>query len=81
MEHSENSALTLLETSIQVLALAGCMVGKRYRHKKTGKIVTVKGVAIGEKDMTINVIYNEGMMTWVRPAIEFIDGRFEEVTD
>lgn len=61
----------------------GVEPGDHFRHKKTGKVVVVGTVVIREEDCTPCVTYyhrDAGLaLYWVRPASEFLDGRFERV--
>lgn len=53
-----------------------------FKHKKTGKKVFVSSLAICESDLSVMVLYIEKSgVIWVRPLKEFIDGRFEKITD
>lgn len=68
-----------------------------WRHKKTGDVyVTLLQTALLERDLTPVVVYaklpkgtepgwQQGMMLpppyWVRPVDEFLDGRFQQLTD
>jgi hypothetical protein len=53
-----------------------------YRHKKTGGVYAVLiENAVIESDQTPCVVYQgvDQSVTWVRPAAEFHDGRFEKL--
>lgn len=62
-------------------------VGRRYRHLKRGTLYT----AIGDAELQSARRLDEGVILrvyrgddgrlWARPADEFLDGRFEEVTE
>lgn len=53
------------------------IVGMNFIHKKTGRLYQVSQLAYRESDLEIMVIYHdEDMVHWVRPASEFMDGRF-----
>lgn len=58
--------------------------GSRWKHKRTGGTYRViLGDVVREKDGTVCVIYarvGETKPKWERPLAEFMDGRFEEVT-
>lgn len=51
---------------------------KVWLHEKTGGACWVESVAINEADGTVMVVYRhvESGICWVRPAAEFVDGRF-----
>jgi hypothetical protein len=54
-------------------------IGSRWRHLKRGTTYRVEGMCIIEATMLAGVIYTaeaDGTM-WVRPVVEFMDGRFE----
>jgi hypothetical protein len=57
-----------------------------YRHKKTGKVYILLMTAHMEKDSAHVCVYqrvghdDKNDNTWVRPASEFFDGRFEAIT-
>jgi hypothetical protein len=56
-----------------------------FRHKKTGRIYILLMTANMEADGTHVCIYQrldhqtKDDITWVRPATEFFDGRFEQL--
>ena len=53
------------------------IVGKNFIRKKTGRLYQVSQLAYRESDLEVMVIYHdEGMVHWVRPVSEFMDGRF-----
>lgn len=67
------------------------VVGKTYRHKKTGGIYIVLCIARVEATMHRVVVYRavnpetweviqDQDHTWTRPMTEFCDGRFERVS-
>lgn len=56
------------------------MVGRQYRHLKTGNVYTVSGVSFHTEDEEPLVQYSsDGRVTWSRPAEMFLDGRFEDL--
>lgn len=59
------------------------VIGGYYRHKKTGGVYQVLMTATIEATMTPAVIYGASERgvahRWVRPLVEFCDGRFEPV--
>jgi hypothetical protein len=60
----------------------GIYSGAAFKHKRTGKKVFVSSLAICESDLSVMVLYIEKSgVIWVRPLKEFIDGRFEKITD
>jgi hypothetical protein len=54
-----------------------------WRHKKTGGVYHVILIYTDEKTMENHVLYQPINMDrfWGRPVAEFMDGRFEEITD
>ena len=55
----------------------------RWRHLKTGDVYEVRGVALTSCGLDPVVIYSctNGMRpAFTRPASEFLDGRFERLT-
>lgn len=62
-------------------------IGKQYRHKKSGHIVTVMHIARLQTawpsaylgDMHVMVVYEHNGNLWVRSEAEFSDGRLEPV--
>lgn len=61
-----------------------CPVGSLWKHIKRGHNYVVLGHCIIEKTMTTGVLYQEidGLepTLWMRPASEFLDGRFQPVS-
>jgi hypothetical protein len=61
------------------------MEGTRWRHRKRGSTYTVLHVALmqvdGPLDMASVVVYisEKDGTVWCRPALEFRDGRFEQL--
>lgn len=54
--------------------------GSKWLHKATGTIYEFICIARMEWNPAINtVVYKDDTYTWVRPADEFFDGRFEEI--
>jgi hypothetical protein len=54
--------------------------GERYVHVKTGSEYVVVCTAYSEEDQRLLVVYRgPSSTTWVRPADEFCDGRFQLV--
>ncbi len=54
--------------------------GERWRHQKTGGVYTVLQHATNEADRKDVVIYrDETDRVWVRPTVEFYDGRFVRI--
>ena len=60
----------------------------KYRHKKRGSTYQVIGIGDLQSSIPIEegtklVLYKceEDDRIWVRPAIEFFDGRFEKLED
>lgn len=57
------------------------IIGGKYHHKKTGKIVRITGLGTIEATMQCAVYYEhiprDEYGTWARPLMEFTDGRFE----
>jgi hypothetical protein len=49
-------------------------------HAKSKEAYTILEFGINESDLTPVVIYRkrEGGPTWIRPALEFFDGRFSQ---
>lgn len=68
-------------TEIKGPSLGAVVVGATYRHRKTGNYYEV--IAVGRIEATLEkvVIYTRLLGTdrnvWVRPMLEFVDGRFE----
>jgi hypothetical protein len=53
-----------------------------FRHKKTGKEYQIVTVARREKTLEVEVVYrsvDDFTHVWIRPASEWLDGRFEIV--
>lgn len=56
--------------------------GEEYKHLKSGGVYEIIGCGVRESDREIQVIYQsrdpkgDGPW-WIRPADEFMDGRFE----
>lgn len=72
------------EARIEILALTeNVPIGTRWRHLKSGNDYMVTGHAIIEATLTPAVIYSRYGQTdrWCRPGSEFLDGRFENVTE
>lgn len=60
------------------------MTKSAWRHLKTGHIYDLKTIGLLEKDLTPVIVYQSRVwpnQVWVRPATEFLDGRFETFTD
>jgi len=57
------------------------VAGGHYRHKKTNGVYRVGCIARMEADLTPVVVYAKDAEVWVRPLLEFCDGRFERWTD
>jgi hypothetical protein len=55
--------------------------GSRWRHRRSGRTVTVACVALDEATLNPVVVYREDgtLMTFVRQADFFCDGRFERL--
>lgn len=54
--------------------------GETYKHLKTGGVYEIIGCGIRESTGEVQVIYSKNKETdpwWIRPADEFLDGRFE----
>lgn len=53
----------------------------RWRHKKTGTVYWVLAVGLLETGLVPHVVYTEDCddesPLWLRPVVEFLDGRFE----
>ena len=61
------------------LALRRCpAAGSRWTHRKSGGRYTVVAGVVIEATVTPAVAYrsDETRVTWVRPLVEFLDGRF-----
>lgn len=66
-------------------------IGSAWRHKKTKAEYVVKALCLIEATHVPAIIYEGGVgyideygrrwTTWCRPAAEFMDGRFELVTN
>lgn len=56
-------------------------VGSLWRHLKTDTLYTVKDIVVVESDLTLAVSYqklgNNSRLHWLRPLVEFLDGRFK----
>jgi hypothetical protein len=53
--------------------------GTGWSHQKSGGLYTVIGPAIREADMVPCILYHDltdDRVWWIRPASEFLDGRF-----
>ncbi len=57
--------------------------GTRWRHLKSGHDYMVQGHVLIEANLMPAVVYSRYGQTenWCRPASEFLDGRFENVTE
>ena len=58
------------------------ILGRFWRHEKTGKHYEVLGTGYIEATLTPCVIYRRKSgddIVWVRPLEEFLDGRFEDI--
>jgi type IV secretory pathway TrbF-like protein len=55
--------------------------GSRWRHRRSGRLVTVACVALEEATLTPAVVYREdaSLVPLVRPADQFCDGRWERL--
>jgi len=58
-------------------------INSHWRHKNRGSRYWVQAVGIREEDGEPLVIYRDSKVgtCWVRPASEFLDGRFERVLE
>ena len=52
--------------------------GSKWVHHKGGQYQVI-AVGYIEADLTPAVIYTDGGLVWVRPAAEFLDGRFRRL--
>ena len=57
--------------------------GRRYRHKKTRGTYRVMCIARIEKTLedAVVYVYEKDHTPWVRPLVEFADGRFVEIDE
>lgn len=58
------------------------MKHKLYLHKKTGNVYRLITAAKIEKDLSAAVVYTDHPSNdhvWIRPRLEFFDGRFQEI--
>lgn len=56
--------------------------GSRWRHVKSGNTYRVHCVARVEATLAPVVVYDAtGVEVWTRPLAEFLDGRFEFLSD
>ncbi|MHA7852235.1 DUF1653 domain-containing protein [Roseovarius sp.] len=63
---------------VRILSL-DAPVGSTWEHFRSGGIYRIVGHALIESDLTPAIIYESlsgGAGLWVRPADEFLDGRF-----
>ena len=84
MAHDANNLAAARETVREVMRHVGLL----YRHKKTGGVYLVTGVCVSEATLEACVLYGcvserqtQPVFSWSRPAAEFLDGRFERVTE
>lgn len=57
-------------------------IGEIWRHKKTQGLYEIVTLAFLESNQEHCVVYRslKNGITWIRPCLEFTDGRFEKVT-
>lgn len=56
------------------------LIGRNFRHRKTGTIYQVTSLAYNESTLEPLVIYHDAdLVYWARPLSEFVDGRFMKV--
>ena len=58
-------------------------IGSRWRHIKRGSEYWVRAISIREEDGAPLIVYEDASTgtCWVRPFVEFIDGRFGRIAD